>query len=229
MKIEKQYLEMPFDCIKDLIIEPCLKFNSEGLFIKAFTESNAALCVFSLPKEKFIEYEFESEQKFKISSDLFYKVMKRIKTKTINLDFKDEKLIIRDENKKEYAIAVMWDEEVEKEEPQLELNSSFKIECNKFKELLLDAEVVTDILKIETKEKIFCSGGGLNKFNEEIECDVIGEATSNYALEYLNKFMNASKYFKEVLFEFSSSLPCKLTFKGDLEIKFILAARVDED
>ena len=229
MKIEKKFLEIPFDCIKDLIIEPCIKLNSEGLFIKAFAETNASMCLFNLPKEKFIEYEFENEQEFKISSDLFTKILKRIKTKNINLNFKDEKLIISDENKKEYSIAVMWDKEVERDEPQLELNSNFKIECSKLKDLFLDAEIVSNNITIETKEKIICSGGDLNKFNEEIECNVIGEANASYSLEYLNKFMNASKYFKNVLFEFSSEAPCKLTFEDDLKIEFILAARVSDD
>ena len=227
MKIEKKYLEIPFDCLKDLVIEPCLKFNSEGLFINAFAESNAAMVMFKLPKEKFIEYEFKGEQKFKISAELFFKVMKRIKTKLINLKFEDQRIIISDENKKEYAIAVMHDDEVERDMPQLKLDSNFKMKCSKLKDLFLDAEVVSDNIKIETQGKIICSGGELNKFSEEVECEVVGEAKTSYGLEYLNKFMNASKYFKEVLFEFSSDSPCKLSFKNDIEIQFILAARVD--
>ena len=121
MKIEKKYFEIPFDCMKDLIIEPCLKFNSNGMSINAFAEFNAAMVIFNLPKEKFIEYEFEDEERFKISSDLLSKIMKRIKTQFINLEFKNQKIIISDENKKEYAIAVMHDDEVERDMPQLEL------------------------------------------------------------------------------------------------------------
>ena len=152
MKIEKKYLEIPFDCIKDLIIEPCLTFNENGLFIKSFAESNAAMCIFNLPKEKFIEYDFVGEEKFKISSELFFKVMKRIKTKIINLEFKDQKIIISDENKKEYAIAVMYDEDVEKDIPNLELPSNFKMNSLELQNLFLDAEVVGGDIKIETKE-----------------------------------------------------------------------------
>ena len=229
MKIEKKYLEIPMDCIKDLVIEPCLKFNSEGLIINAFAESNAAMCLFQLPKEKFIEYEFGEEQRFKIQSDLFYKIMKRIKTKIINLEFKDQKLIIKDENKKEYSIAVMYDDEVERDMPVLELTSSFKIKSYDLQNLFLDTGIISDNIKIETKEKLICSGGNLNKFNEEIECEVVGEAKTNYALDYLNKFMTASKYFENVLFEFKSNAPCKLTFEDDIKIEFILAARVEED
>jgi len=227
MKIEKKYLEMPLDCIKDLIIEPCLKFNSEGLSIKAFAESNAAMCIFELPKAKFIEYEFVGEQRFKVSAELLNKIIKRIKTKNINLKFEEEKLIISDEKKKEYSIAVMHDDEVERDMPQIPLGSSFKIECSKLQNLFADAEVVTDNVKIETQGKIICSGGELNKFNEEVECAVVGEAKTSYALEYLNKFMTASKYFKDVLFEFSSDTTCKLTFEDELKIEFILAARVE--
>ena len=119
MKIERKFFEIPFDCMKDLIMEPCIKFNSEGLSINAFAESNAAMVIFNLPKEKFIQYEFEGEEIFKISSDLLSKIMKRIKTKNINLEFKDQRIILSDENKKEYAIAVMHDDEVERDIPVL--------------------------------------------------------------------------------------------------------------
>ena len=228
MKIEKKLLEIPFDCIKDLIIEPCLKFNSEGMFIKTFAESNAALCLFELPKEKFIEYEFEGEQRFKVSMELLSKIMKRIKTQFVNLNFKDQQLIISDENKKEYSIAVMWDDEVEKDAPTLELNSSFKMESSELQDVFLDAEIVANIIKLETKEgKIIVSAKELNKFNHEFDCESKGEGYAYYSLEYLKIFMNASKYFKDVLFEFSSDAPCKLTFKDDLEIQFILAATSD--
>ena len=37
MKIEKKYLEIPFDCITGLIIEPGIKFTKDGMFIKSFT------------------------------------------------------------------------------------------------------------------------------------------------------------------------------------------------
>jgi len=228
MKLEKKYLEIPFDCIKDLVIEPCLTFNADGLSIKSFAESNAALCVFNLPKEKFIEYDFVGEEKFKISSELFFKIMKRIKGKIINLDFKDQKIIISDENKKEYAIAVMVDDEVQRDVPNLELPSNFKIKSSELQDLFLDAEVVGGDIKIETGEgKIKLCSGELNKFNQELEHEIVGTAKSLYSLEYLNKFMNASKYFKEVLFEFNSDSPCKLTFKDELEIQFILAARCE--
>jgi len=227
MKIEKKFLEIPFDCIKDLIIEPCLKFNSEGMFITAFAESNAALCLFKLPKEKFVQYEFLEEQKFKISSELLAKIMKRIKTQFVNLDFKDEKFIISDENKKEYSIAVMHDDEVERNVPQLELKSNFKMISSELQNLFLDAGIIGDDIKLETKGKIIISSGELNKFNQEVECEVVGEAQSIYSLEYLNKFMNASKYFKDVLFEFDSNSPCRLTFKDELEIQFVLAPRAE--
>jgi len=227
MKIKKEYLEVPFDCLKDLVIEPCLKFNSEGLSIKAFAESNAALCIFHLPKEKFIEYEFVDEQTFKISADLFFKVMKRLKTENIILNFKDQKLIVADEKGKEYSIAVMHDDEVEKDKPTLNLTSSFKMKTSELQDLFLDASIVSEEIKIETQGKLICSSGELNKFKEEIKCETVGEATTSYGLEYLNKFMSASKYFKEVLFEFDNNMPCKLTFKGDIELQFILAARCD--
>ncbi|MCK5176661.1 MAG: hypothetical protein KAQ92_02970 [Candidatus Aenigmarchaeota archaeon] len=227
MKIEKKYLEIPFDCIKDLVIEPCLKFNSDGLFINSFSDCNSAMCIFSLPKEKFVQYEFGGEEKFKISSELFAKIMKRIKTQFMNLEFKDQKIIISDENKKEYAIAVMHDDEVERDMSVLELSSSFKMKSSELQNLFLDAEIVGDVIKLETKEKLIISSGELNKFNQEIECDPVGQAKASYGIEYLNKFMNASKYFENVLFEFSSDSPCRLTFDGELRIQFILAPRVE--
>jgi hypothetical protein len=231
MKIQKKYLEVPFDCIKSLIIEPCFKFTSEGLFINSFSECQSAVCIFKLPKTKFIEYEFEGEQKFKIQIDILAKVMKRIKTKFVNLDFKDERIVISDEKGKEYSIAVMIDEEVQREVPQLEFNTRFEMESLKLQNLFLDASIVGDSINLNYENnKLNISSGELNKFKEEIECNGNGSGKVSYSLEFLNKFMSASKYFKNVIFEFSSDSPCKLTFRDELEIQFVLAPRVsDED
>jgi len=228
MKIEKKLLEIPFDCIKNLIIEPCLKFNSEGLFIRGYTESNAAMVMFELPKSKFIEYEFEKEQRFKIDIELLFKIMKRIKTKFISLNFKDEKLIISDENKKEYSITVMYDDDEERDTPELELMSNFKMKSSELQNLFLDVGVISDNMKIETKEgRIIISAKDLNEFNYEFEYESKGEGCANYSIEYLSKFLCASKYFDEVFFEFGNDSPCKLTFENDLKIQFILAPRIE--
>ena len=216
--------------MRDLIMEPCLKFNPDGLSVKSFTDCNSAVCLFDVPKEMFSQYEFEAEESFKVQAELLARIMKRMKTKFVNLDFKDQRIIISDENKKEYSIAVMTDDDVRKDVPNLELNTSFKMKSVDFQDLVLDAIIISDIMRIETQEgKIKTSGGELNKFNFETECEVDGNGKSIYGLEYLQKFMSASKYFRNVLFEFSSDGPCRLTFDGELKIRFILAARVDEE
>ena len=170
MKLRKELIEIPVEIFKDIIIEPCIEIN-EGLKIIAPNESNCIICMFELSKDKFINYDFEGIQKFKIQMDLFNKVLKRIKIKNININFENEKIIIADEdNKKSYEIAVMHDEDGLRESPEIPLDKNFKMESAKLKELLDDALIVSDACKIETKEnKLIINSGQLNKHSSEID------------------------------------------------------------
>lgn len=229
MKIEKKLIEIPIELFKDLVIEPCIEIN-EGIKIVTPNEANCVMCIFELPKEKFIEYNFEGVQKFKVAMDLFNNVLKRIKTKNININYENEKLIISDEqNKKSYEIAAMVDEDTQREVPELPITTSFKMKSAKLQEILGDASIVSTECTLETKENLLIiNAGNLNKHTSETECETESMGVIGLSLEYLLLFMNASKYFKEVLFEFSTNSPCKLTFENeDLKIQFILAARVE--
>ena len=229
MKIEKKLIEIPVELFKDLVIEPCIEIN-EGIKIITPNEANCVMCIFELPKEKFIEYDFVGVQKFKVAMDLLNNILKRIKTKNVNINYKDTKLIISDENnKKSYDIAVMADEDSQRDIPELPLTTNFRMESTKLQELFGDASVVGDACTLETTENaLIINAGNLNKHVSKTECETGNTGDVALSLEYLLLFMNASKYFKDVLFEFSTNGPCKLTFENeDLKIQFILAARVE--
>jgi len=231
IKLQKKLIEIPVDIMKNIIIEPTIEFN-EGIKIVSKDESNVCMCIFNLPKSKFITYELDTPQKFKINLELFDKVLNRIKTENIILEFENNQLLISDEkNKKKYNLSVLYDEPSEIAIPELTLNTGIKMKTKEFQDLILDISIVSDACKIETHQGFFnISGGEQNKYNYELEDISSGTGKTCYSTEYLNKFMTTSKYFEDMTFEFSSDDPCKLSFKNeDLEIQFILAARISDD
>ena len=161
-------------------------------------------------------------------NELFCFLIKRLKNGIITLRIDENKLIISDETNKEYSVVLLIDEDVEKEVPSVEFISEIEINTEKFKDIILDASVVSDIICIETKEKeLIINGGELNTFSHKIDVNKTNSAKSWYSIEYITKFMNISKYFENFIFEFSTDSPCRFTFNGDFKIQFLLAARAE--
>ena len=78
------------------------------------------------------------------------------------------------------------------------------------------------------------ANGSLNSFRAEFSGDeansISGIGKSKYSLEYLNKFIKASKLSEKVKIRFSDDYPLRLDFPGEkMGIGFILAPRVESD
>ena len=56
-----------------------------------------------------------------------------------------------------------------------------------------------------------------------------GQAKSKYSLEYLQKFIKAGKLSDVVQIQYSNDYPARLDFKGNVEMTFVLAPRVEEE
>jgi DNA polymerase III sliding clamp (beta) subunit (PCNA family) len=75
--------------------------------------------------------------------------------------------------------------------------------------------------------------GSLNSARIEFSGDeaiISGIAKSRYSLEYLMKFIKASKISERVVVNFSEDYPLRLDFPGEkMGMGFVLAPRVEND
>jgi len=52
---------------------------------------------------------------------------------------------------------------------------------------------------------------------------------SRYSLEYLKKFVKGAKLSEKVILQFAEDHPLRMDIRGEMELNFILAPRVETD
>jgi len=144
-------------------------------------------------------------------------------------------LEIIDRVKRNFSLALIEIEGEDKQMPSLEFLSQIQINPADFVDAIEDCLVVSDsCLFIAEPEKFIVEASGLNSARAEFSSDEVkiisGNSKARYSLEYLQKFMKASKLAEKVIINFSSDHPIKLEFKLDnFELGFVLAPRVENE
>lgn len=223
--------------VSDLVTEVKLRFDESGMSITAVDPANVAMVYFKLPKEAFSEYEAGIEV-LGVNLDNLKAVLRRVKNSS-SLIMKNEENVLNleifDKVKRSFSIALIEIEGEDKSIPQLEFLSQIQMSPINFVEAIEDCLVVADSCSFNAQpEKFVIEASGLNSARAEFLSDEVkiisGEAKAKYSLEYLQKFMKASKLADKVFINFSSDHPVKIEFKQDnLELSFILAPRVENE
>jgi len=228
--------------INQLVTEVSLKFSKDGLSIIALDPASVAMVIFEMPKASFLSYKAENET-IAINLDDFKQVLRRVeKAEAIVLEKVDNMLTIasKDGIRRKFHLALINIEEEEKQKPSLSFSSFVEINSELFKDAIEDASIIADSCsfitsKAENSFKIIASGT-INKSEIEFGSDEAkidaNDDKAKYSLEYLEKFVKASKIFDKVKISFKSDHPCQLDFfseDSDVKLSFILAPRVEEE
>jgi len=223
--------------ISELVTEVKIRFDETGLSIIAVDPANVAMVSFKLPKEAFSEYE-SGKEVLGINLDSLKAVLRRTKSGSSLIIQNEEgvlKLNILDKIKRSFAIALIEIESEDKKIPSLEFMSQIHINPPDFCDTIDDCLVVSDsCVFIAQPDKFTVEASGLNSAKAEFSGDEVkiisGNSKARYSLEYLQKFMKASKLANQIRINFSSDHPLKLEFKHDkLDLYFILAPRVENE
>ncbi len=223
--------------ISELVTEVKLKFNDEGLSIIAVDPANVALVLFKLPKTAFSDYEASNET-LGINLDNFKAILRRAKSSS-NLVMESREnvlnLEITDRVKRNFSLALIEIDAEDKDMPPLEFLSQIQINPLDFVDAIEDCLIVADSCTFSAEpEKFVVEASGLNSARAEFSSDEIkiisGTSKSRYSLEYLQKFLKASKLSDKIYLNFSSDHPLKLEFKtDDFILAFVLAPRVENE
>lgn len=223
--------------VSELVTEVRLKFLEEGLSIVAVDPANVAMIIFKMSKESFSKYEINKEV-MGINLDDLKKILKRTTTAS-SLNFESEenqlKITILDKSKRTFTLSLIDTSTEEKNEPNLDFACKIEMDSSDLAQTIEDCFVVADSCLISSKnnEFIISATGSINSTKSEFSSDIIsvtGEGRSKYSLEYLMKFIKATKISNNVNLKFSDNYPLRMEFVGDqLGIAFILAPRVEND
>ncbi|MDO8516786.1 MAG: proliferating cell nuclear antigen (pcna) [Nanoarchaeota archaeon] len=238
VKIDKpKILSDAINIISEIVNEVRIKLGEDGMSIVAVDPANVAMILFKLPKESFSQYQTGNEVWGVNLSDLKM-IMKRASSgASVVFEQEDNKLKISifDKVKRIFNMSLIEIESEEKNEPNLNFACKVEMDSTIFSQAIEDCATVADSCTfISGKEFFIIEGSGsLNSARAEFSGDEAvfnGIGRSKYSLEYLMKFIKASKIAKRVTINFSSDYPLRLDFAGDeMGMGFVLAPRVEND
>jgi len=223
--------------VSELVTEVRLKFLEEGLSIVAVDPANVAMVIFKMPKESFSQYE-TTQDALGINLDDFQRILKRASSSSsLTFEIEDNQLTISviDKSKRIFTLSLIEANFEEKNEPNLNFACSVEMNSSDLTQTIEDCFVVADSCSFHCKENQFSieAKGSINSAKNEFSSDVLslsGSGKARYSLEYLVKFIKASKISDKVKLKFSDNYPLRLEFIGDkLGMAFVLAPRVEND
>jgi proliferating cell nuclear antigen len=223
--------------ISEIVSEVRIKLTEEGLSIVAVDPANVAMVIFKLPKSSFSQYE-QGTSIWGINLNDLKMILKRASSSSSILFEQDEnqlKISIFDKVKRIFNLSLIEIDSEEKEEPKLNFNCKIEILSDHFIKAIEDCSVVADSCSFIAGSEFFIleGSGALNSARTEFsgdEAKIEGTGKSKYSLEYLMKFIKASRISDKVLVSFSDDYPLRLDFPGDaMGMGFILAPRVEND
>lgn len=237
--------------ISDLVLEVRIKVNKGGMSIIAIDPANVALVSFKLPSEAFSQIEVE-EEVLGVSLESLKSVLRRCSPgSSLILQTEDNtlKIQIQDKIKREFQLSLIEIDTEEKTMPSLEFLSKIEMPSIDLAESIEDCSIVADACSFITKQDKFTieAKGSLNSAKSNFSTDEVkietkqgaeGEGTgkdgkeikSRYSLEYLQKFIKATKLTEKTIINFSNDYPLKLEFKTPrMELSFVLAPRVETE
>ena len=226
------------DLISDLVLEAKIKISEFGLSIVAIDPANVSMISLKIPKSSFAEFDSEDET-LGISLDSLKKTLKRCKsTSQLVLEKNENKLELKieDKTKKNFSLNLIEIDSEDKEFPaHLEFTTSVLANPTELIESIEDAAVVADsCLFISNENKFIVEAKDLNSARTEFSADAAtvtgADAKSRYGIDYLTKFLKASKQFDTTTLNFSSDHPLRVDFVSSLmTLSFLLAPRIETD
>jgi len=233
---EPKLLSDSISLISELVSEVKLKITRAGLNIVAVDPANVALVSLKFPASLFSEFKTEEEENLGLNLEDLKQILRRADASsslTIEKEDNKLKLSIQSTVKRTFNLALINLDAEEKRIPDLEFIGKVEINSDIFSNAIEDAVVVSDSCNFSVKDKFIVEArGNLHSARTEFSSDEAkfsGEAKSKYSLEYLQKFIKASKFADRVNIQFSTDYPARFDFKGPVEMTFILAPRVEEE
>ncbi|MBU2523499.1 MAG: hypothetical protein KKE23_04405 [Nanoarchaeota archaeon] len=221
--------------MSELVTEVRIKVNKSGLSAIAVDPATVALISMRIPSSAFTQFEVEDEEICVKLEDL-KQVLRRAEAGSILIfERKENKLLIHIQNevKRTFTLSLINLESEEKAIPVLEFTSKVEMSSDMLQKAIDDVSIVSDSCTFVTGNTFVIEAkGDLNSCTAEFDMNrarFSGQAKSKYSLEYLQKFIKAGKLSDVVQIQYSNDYPARLDFKGNVEMTFILAPRVEEE
>jgi len=171
----------------------------------------------------------------------FKQILRRIDSPLI-IERKDNtlKLKTQDKAKRAFSLSLIDIDSEDRKIPELSFDSKVEIPSVTFSEVITDALIVADSCSFITNKNedtfVVEAKGTLNQAKTEFNSDEVkieaNDSKAKYSLEYLAKFVKASKIAPKLTISYSTDYPARFDFTNletNISLSFILAPRVEEE
>jgi proliferating cell nuclear antigen len=223
--------------VSEIVSEVRIKLLEDGMSIIAVDPANVALVIFKLPKESFSEYD-AGDEVWGVNLGDLKKILKRA-SGSASVVFEEDsgklKITIHDKVRRVFSLALIEVSSEDKNIPELNFGARVEMNADDFAQAVEDAGIVADSCSFVVKDGVFVveGSGNLNSARAEFSgesVELFGVGRSKYSLEYLMKFIKATRITSRVVVNLSDDYPLKLDFPGErMGIGFVLAPRVENE
>ncbi len=239
---ENKYLKEPILIISELVNEATFKIDKDKIELIAMDPGNVAMVVFKLLSTAFVEYKVDEPLELTVNLDNLKQILKRASSEdVITLETLNNKIKIelKSKSKRTFNLSLINSEYSARKIPDLKFVSRVETNNSLFNEAIEDADIVSDSVSfVVDKDKLTIEAFGsltnasidLNQ-SEQTKIQTEDKVTSRYSIEYLKKFIKASKLADEVVLQFGKDYPLKLSYKilDKMLMEFILAPRFQNE
>lgn len=211
--------------VSKVIKEGVFKATDEGLRLKAMDPSHVIMIDLLFPPESFEEYEAEGES-LGVNLEELGKILRRARSED-RLELRSMEgaleIVLSGRFPRKFREPLLQIEEEELGEPKIPFKADARMVADQFREAIKDIEPLGDTVTFQAME------GKLLIMNESelgqavVELDVEsgslisieteGEQKSSYGLDYIENLLPATQKAEMTRIQFSSEMPCKITFE----------------
>lgn len=226
------------------LVDECLvRFDSEGMKLRALDPAHVSLISVYIPSTAFEEYDVDGEARFGFITSNLLKLLKRAsKGSRLVLNVGEDKvdLEFRGVVKKTYTFTNLDVAEVDIPESRLQFNVEAIVLSDPIRNAVRDAEVLGDTLEFKAEneeELVLRSGEGESSFEARISREsgalislrVDEPSKSKYSIEHLKSVLALTRVADTVEVNFSTNMPLNLKFPlpGEGRVEFLLAPKIE--
>jgi proliferating cell nuclear antigen PCNA len=232
--------------IAEIIDEGIFKVAKDGISLLSPDRTMVSVTDLKVLSSAFDEYSVEADESVGLNMANFAALLKRIKggdKLTLESTGKANrlKMTVKGNGVRTFELPLI---DVKMEKPpidQLQFGTRIELESSIMEEGIADAEIIGDSIVMEAAPETFKmhAKGDVSSAQLELakgdkpllKLDAKEPIKAQYPLEYLKKMIKANKLAKQLVLEFGTDYPMRMSFKAldKMSLSFILAPRVSED
>ncbi|MCE7741195.1 MAG: proliferating cell nuclear antigen (pcna) [Candidatus Heimdallarchaeota archaeon] len=236
--------------ISSIVAESSINVADDGIRIKAFDATRISMIDFFMKKEAFQKYEVKETTVVGLSLETLNTILKTAKSNEslkMTLDDATKRFVVEFQGKnqlRKFALSLIDipDEGNIPDSIHIDFDTNFEVKATFIQQVLKDAEMVSDYLKIKAREDGIFFGAEsdtkemdtfIEPKSEEMETaafQVTGESEAMYSLDFLSNFLKGIRSSDYVKISFNQEQPIRLIYeiedKGHLI--YFVAPRIEE-